>query len=109
MEVITGADFGGKKRWKNLQSVRTSWGRTLLVSDYADGWLLNWRLSNEDGTSLPMFQGKQGVMIMDGSDDDEEDDYADTLAEDGDLVHYENLQFLHKENLEQLRDFGWLK
>ena len=37
------------------------------------------------------------------------DDYADTLAEDGDLVHYENLQFLHKENLEQLRDFGWLK
>ena len=53
--------------------------------------------------------GNDGLMVLDGSDDDEEDDYADTLAEDGDLVHYENLQFLHKENLEQLRDFGWLK
>ena len=46
---------------------------------------------------------------MDGSDDDEEDDYVDTLVVDGDLVHYENLQFLDESNLEQLRDFGWLK
>ena len=53
--------------------------------------------------------GNDGLMYLDGSDDDEEDDYADTLAEDGDLVHYENLQFLDKSNLEQLRDFGWLK
>ena len=53
--------------------------------------------------------GNDGFMIFDGSDDDEEDDHADTLAKDGDLVHYENLQFLDKSNLEQLRDFGWLK
>ena len=70
---------------------------------------MNWRLRNEDGTSLPMFQGKQGVMIMDGSDDAEEpldsdEDYAEWLAADGDLVHYENQQFLNwvyvKEDLE---------
>ena len=52
-----------------------------------------------------MFQGKQGVMIMDGSDDDEEDDYADTLAKDGDLIHYENQQFLDMVDVgEQLRN-----
>ena len=51
-----------------------------------------------------MFQGKQGVVIMDGSDDDEEDDYADTLAKDGDLIHYENQQFLDMVDIgEQLR------
>ena len=53
--------------------------------------------------------GNDGLMVLDGSDDDEEDDHADTLAKDGHLVHYENLQFLDKSNLEQLRDFGWLK
>ena len=100
MEVVTGANFGGKEeRWRNLQSVRTSWERTLLVSDYAAGWLLNWRLRNEDGTSLPMFQGstEQGAMTFDGSDDDEEDDHANTLERDSGLVHYENQQFLDME------------
>ena len=63
--------------------------------------------------------GNDGVMVLDGSDDEDEDDFtrdftrvadhADTLAKDGDLIHYENLQFLDKSNLEQLRDFGWLK
>ena len=57
-----------------------------------------------------MFQGKQGVMIMDGSDDDEEDDYADTLAKDGDLIHYENQQFLDMVDIgEQLRICGLIK
>ena len=90
---------------RNLQSVRTSWERTLLISDYdADGYYLNWRLRNEDGTSLPMFQGKQGVMLMCGSDDEEEpldsdEDHAEWLAADGDLVHYENLQFLDWEDV----------
>ena len=71
---------------------------------------MNWRLRNEDGTSLPMFQGKQRVMIMDGSDDDEEDDYADTLAKDGDLIHYENQQFLDMVDIgEQLRICGLIK
>ena len=71
---------------------------------------MKWRLRNEDGTSLPMFQGKQGVMIMDGSDDDEEDDYADTLAKDGDLIHYENQQFLDMVDIgEQLRNCGLIE
>ena len=53
-----------------------------------------------------MFQGsiEQGAMTFDGSDDDEEDDHADTLAKDGDLIHYENQQFLDMEEQEdQLR------
>ena len=53
--------------------------------------------------------GDDGFMTFDGSDGEDEHDHADTLAKDGDLIHYENLQFLDKSNLEQLRDFGWLK
>ena len=54
--------------------------------------------------------GNDGVMVLDGSDDDEEDDHADTLARDGDLLHYENQQFLDMEEVaEQLRDCGLMK
>ena len=51
-----------------------------------------------------MFQGstEQGEMTMEGSDDEEEpldsdEDYAELLAADGYLVHYENQQFLNWE------------
>ena len=46
--------------------------------------------------------GNDGVMVLDGSDDDEEDDHADTLARYGDLLHYENQQFLDMEEQEEL-------
>ena len=86
MEVVTGADFGGKEeRWRNLQSVRTSWGRTLLVSDYNTDHLLNWRLRNEDGTPLPtscFFDLTHGVMTMDQSEESEEDDDVNDYSGD---------------------------
>ena len=54
--------------------------------------------------------GNDGFMTFDGSDGEDEDDHADTLAKDGDLVHYENLQFLDMEEVaEQLRDCGLMK
>ena len=64
---------------------------------------MNWRLRNEDGTLLPMFQGsaEQGVLLFDDSeeDDDEEgdeddDSYLYYLAKGSGLIHYENQQFL---------------
>ena len=70
---------------------------------------MKWRLRNEDGTSLPMFQGKQGVLLFDESeeDDDEErddDSYLYYLAKGGGLIHYENQQFLDMVDIgEQLR------
>ena len=41
--------------------------------------------------------GNDGLMVLDGSDDDEEDDHANTLERDSGLVHYENQQFLDME------------
>ena len=70
---------------------------------------MTWKLWDEDGTWLTMLQGEQGVMTVDDSDDDEEDDHADeeddhadTLARYGDLLHYENQQFLDMEEQEEL-------
>ena len=71
---------------------------------------MTWKLWDEDGTWLTMLQGEQGVMTMDGSDGEDEEDHADTLASDGDLVHYENQQFLDMENeMFHLRKCGLIK
>ena len=74
---------------------------------------MTWRLRNEDGTSLPMMQGQQGVLTLDDSEEDddgdgEEDDgsYLHYLAS-GELVHCENEQFLDMETvMDELRRCG---
>eukprot|EP01050_Picozoa_sp_SAG11_P009102 SAG11_NODE_836_length_6927_cov_100.078940_2_plen_473_part_00 len=106
LEIVIGVDFGGeRKRWKNLQAVRTSWGRKLLVSDYDNEYFMNWRLSTSNGASLPMFQGKQGVMYMgyvngNGSEDEDEVELWERWGHDVTyLVHYDNQQFLNMQDI----------
>ena len=76
---------------------------------------MNWRLRNEDGTSLPMFQGKQGVMTVDDSEESEDEylpdiDYHSGYMEHCVLIHYENQQFLDMEEEEdQLRRCGLIE
>ena len=54
--------------------------------------------------------GNDGFMTFDGSDGEDEHDHADTLAKDGDLIHYENQQFLDMVDIgEQLRICGLIK
>ena len=59
--------------------------------------------------------GNDGLMVLDGSDDEEEpldsdEDHAEWLAADGYLVHYENQQFLNWVYVKaDLEDCGLIK
>ena len=77
---------------------------------------MNWRLRNEDGTWVPMMQGQQGVMMVDDSEESEDEeieddpDYHSTYLVYCVLVHYENQQFLNMENeMFHLRKCGLIK
>ena len=60
---------------------------------------------------MSLIDFTHGVMTMDqseGSEDDDDDhDYSGGLAADGNLVHYENEQFLNMEYvMSSLEDIG---
>ena len=71
---------------------------------------MNWRLWNEDGTLVPMLQGEHGVMMVDDSEDEEDEEIEDDWLVYCVLVHYENQQFLDmEETKDQLRRCGLIK
>ena len=86
---MTAVGCDGERVGRNLDAVRTSWGRTLLLSNHR--WQRDtyetWDLSAEDGTPLKMSASNRGftqaVLLL--------------IAHDGDhLYHLENEQFTGK-------------
>ena len=90
---------------RNFQSVRTSWERTLLISNYRDtsDHCAVFDLWNEDGTRMKMSgsNGGEVMAVMSGDLSEESDEEEDPsseylskwLADYGDLYHLENEPF----------------